>query len=72
MKKLMPRVTPKILMFGANIQLARHATRRLLETPCTRLTLYLRRASRLNSNLVVKFALSPAPRVRQSLGVSRS
>jgi uncharacterized protein YbjT (DUF2867 family) len=39
----------KVLILGANGQLARHATRFFLEHSDAQLTLYLRRASRLNN-----------------------
>ncbi len=40
----------RVLILGANGQLARNATRVLLGDPALRLTLHLRRASRLNGN----------------------
>lgn len=39
----------KVLILGANGQLARHTTRFFLEHSDARLTLYLRRANRLNN-----------------------
>jgi N-acetyl-gamma-glutamylphosphate reductase len=53
----------KVLIIGANGQLARNTTGFFLEHPDVRLALYLRRASRLKS---------PDPSLRQSLGVSNT
>jgi hypothetical protein len=54
----------RVLILGANGQLARNTTRVLLGDPALTLTLYLRRANRL------KNPKTPGLYVRSSIGIS--
>ena len=54
----------KVLILLANGQLARHTTTMFLERTDARLTLYLRRASRLRRSLGVSRAQGPLASIR--------